>query len=904
MRDVPALGPAIDRARVAVNALADVEQRERLAAALAALEQLRAALVRDPADPSLETIVRTAMARLDAVRSASTDRCPAAAEVRAIESNARALVIRTTAPIPAELTTGRQSGDELPAAIPTVTLELPNASLAGVAARTEWPAGPFLSMRATRYRADGACGIRLRLEPRVSGHWRLVTAPNRLVITTDLLPPGADGDAITGSALLPGMVTISASAARSESSRPDTASTPSGFVAVGFAEGLPSGAIVRGFLSQVSPRATGSPFGAVGVSALPLGAHLLHAAAGDLLVTIGDTGSGDLSGITSTLFRGAALGVEISPAIVVQAFGGRAASASLARLGSAGTFRPGARDRLAGVQASLLPADAPYAMAAGGTFTDTPQDGPRTLNLFQAFEYRRSPVLRIRLLLEQSRAFDTSETGQAWTIQARAVTRAVSLDGYYRALSDRFRPVGGSGYYASLRRGYGFAGSYRHESLTLNASASQAKVFSVLDPEEIGTFTTSHAASAGYSLSSRFSLQASYGRSAIESDPGARIPADSISRQIGAGLGFAIGEFNGSMQAIRSETENEASPALDFVSDRLDLDLRSAYWRDIHGRFSVARSRRADGSSAGADYRASLGAPLADIGRWSVSGEVGASVIPAGVAQSSLRQTFASMRVNPNGSTWISGGLQLTYERIKIGDEEFDVFHASIATQKTLRWGQGVLLAAPVETRALRLQEPRPARASTKRAAVRVIVFEDRDQSGKREPDEKLVGQAFVEIDRRRYRIDGATTVPVDPGPLTIRLLPRGDVLGRYALTTEQSVRARIDESLEVFFPVQPAGRLHGRVEAAGVEAQLLAGLIVRASGPVHRQTVTDGAGDFDFGQLPEGDYRLEFVADQLRSRALIEDGASPAAVRVGSSLREKTVLRLRRATARERFGS
>ncbi len=839
-----------------------------------------------------------------AVTAPPVEVCPPAVEIQAVTPSAHGLLIRSSAPITGSIVAGRQTGEELPSAVPILTIDLPNAMLVGVPARAEWPTGPIESMRATRYRRPDGCGIRLRLQPRVAGNWQLVPTAGGVSVTLERLAVTAE--AVAPPSVRPGLASITASGTATEQSRADRPSTSAGFIAVAFAQALPSETTVRGFVSQITPHPAsgGAPFGAIGVNSMKIGDLTFNAAIGDLFVTIGDTGGGDLGSITSSLFRGAGLELRPSDALALQLFGGRAASPLLVRLGAEGTFRPSARDRIAGTQASWIPDEFPYAAAAGVVHTSAPGGGPTTLNLFQAAEYRRSSVLRIRLLVEESRAIDADLNGLGYTIESRVLTRAFTVDGYFRALSRNFRPVGGAGFYAALRRSYGVAATYRHRRLSAGAGLSQAKVFSVLDPESVGSFTTSKDINVAYSMSRRFSLQGSYGESSIRTDPGATIPAHSRSRQSGAGIAVGLGEFNAQAQFVRSVTHNEIDPRLDFTSRRIDLDLRSGYWRDIYGRFSLGHSERRDGSRAGSDYRAAVGGPLVDVGRLSISGEAGLSVLPAGVAQNAFRQTYATLRVNPKRAGWLSGGLQLTYERVKIGQERFDAFSTSLSTQNTFRWGEGLLLVPELETRAMRLGERRIRGPTT--AAIHIIVFEDHNQNSARDPGETPLTPVFVEIAGRRYQTDanGETRAQLQPGKYLVRLLPRGAAIGFFVPAVSVELPVASGETAEAVFALRPAGRLEGRIEPQGdLASSELGGLVVHVSGAVERQSLTDASGAFDFGLLPVGEYQVEIVPEPLRERNLVAVAPTQVTVRLTRAKRESVTLHVRRATARERFG-
>ncbi|HEX9406729.1 MAG TPA: hypothetical protein VF975_05385, partial [Thermoanaerobaculia bacterium] len=429
--------------------------------------------------------------------------------------------------------------------------------------------------------------------------------------------------------------------------------------------------------------------------------------------------------------------------------------------------------------------------------------------------------------------------------------------------------------------------------------------FSILDPVNVGSLTTSHDATVAYRLSSFLSLHGSYGESTIRTDPGAKIPADSRSRQAGGGIGLELGKIHTLAQFSRSTTHNEFDPRLDFNSRRIDLDLRSSYGRNIYGRFSFAHSERPSGLPAGSDYRAAIGAPLIDSRAWNVSAETGISVMPAGVAQKAVRQSYASLRVNPNRWAWLTGGLQFTYERVKTEEEKFEAFSASISAQKIVRWGEGLMLVPQIETRAMRLMQRRVARTTS--ARVHIVIFQDTNQNSKLDPGEPPISPAFLDVDGRRYRTTaaGETTAAISAGKHTIRLLPRGAVLEFFVPLVTTDIVAEAGETAEVIFPLRPAGRLGGHLEAQGeMDPGLLANLAVRAVGAVERQSTTDASGTFDFGLLPEGEYVVEIIPEPLREHDLVSVAPTRVTARVSRGRRESVTLRVRKATARERFGT
>lgn len=822
--------------------------------------------------------------------------------ITALTPATRGLTIHASGPIAPIASVGRETIDELPAALPTLTVEIPNATVAGLSPRIEWPDGPFASARIVRYRNESGCGIRLRLQPRVEGNWHVMPSRAGAMVALDRAAV-AEGEESGAGGGRPGIASVSATMSGSRQSERG-GSPSSGVVTAAFAQALASGPELRGFATQVtsSRRESGSPFVGVGISNMNVGSARLDAAAGDMLVVLGDTGDSALPSITSTLFRGAGISVRPTDDVAVQAFGGRAASASLVRVGLESTFSPDAHDRVVGAQLSWLP-EGNVSAAAGALHTASPGGAVRTLNVFQAAEYRRSSVLRTRLVLEESHALDTNANGFGITLDAHVSSRRGGLSGYYRALSPHFRPAGGAGFYATLRRAYGVTAAYHDRKFSAAAAASQAKVFSILDPEDVGSLTTSRNVDASYAVSPRVSVQAGYGEAGIRSDPGAKIRAESDSREVNAGVAYGAGRVDASLQVANAVTHNQEDPALDLFSRRVDLTLRSSYGRSLYGRFAFAHSKRRDGTFAGSDYRGTLGAPVLTLSHVTMFAEAGVAVTPAGVAQTAFRQSFATLRVSPTGR-WLSGGLQVTYVRVAAGERKYDALFASVSTSKVVRWGEGSFFAPQLDSRALRFDR-HPTRTA-RSARIDVTVFEDADHNGRRDEGERAITPSSVSIGGRVYRTDGAGRVSAEvvPGKTKIVLLPRGAVFGYFIPVPMITVDAATNGQVVAAFGLQPAGRIAGRLKARGqIDARALANIYVRAVGIVERQVFTNAEGAFDFGFLPEGDYRVSIATPSLEQARLVAVEPLEVAVHLSRGKRQDVVLEVRRMTARERFG-
>ena len=831
---------------------------------------------------------------------ADSDGCAGAAQILAVIAQSKAILIRSSAPVAAAVSVAPQPSEPFAAAPPMITIDLPNAVAAGLPPRVEWSSGPMESMRAAAYTSGGMCGVRLRLQPRTEAMWRAVAVANGVSVTAESVANRAT-EVLASQPSPSGVVSTMANLSGISDSRPQIRSDSSGFIATSFAQSLPSGGVIRGFVSEIRPATAGAPFGAIGVSAVPAGRASIDATLGDTSVNLGDTGENDLASITTSLFRGAAANLRVSPSISLQIFGGRAAGSSLIRVGTDSTYAFGTGDRIIGGQATWVALDRDLAFAAGALHTQAPAGGTRTLNFFQAGEVRRSSVLRIRLVTEESHAMDVKANGFALTLQPRVTTSSVTMDGFLRWLSPHFRPAGGEGFYAALRRSYGLASAYHRGRLSAGASFSQAKVFSILDPEDVGSLTSTRSISASYQMLKRFSLQATHNESSVHSDPGARFPADSETRETGGGFVVTTRPLQIATQLFTSSTRNDADPELGLRSRRIDVDLTSSV-RDLYGRFAVADSRRPDGTSAGSDYRAAVGANLFDIHRWDFTGEAGIDVVPAGVVQNAYRQTWGTLRINPAQNPWLNGNLQFTYERVTSGAERFNIFLVAVGSEQLTRWGEQMLFA-PRETRALPLVEERFTHSGT--GTIHVHVFEDENQNGNFDSGEPAIAPAVIEIDGRRYRTnaDGELEARVIPGTWPVRLLPQGAPIGEFIPTVKFETTVTADSISDVNFALRPAGRISGSVVPEGeIESRLLSGIVLHAAGPVERDVVTDGNGNFDFDLLPAGEYRVDITAAPLREKGLAAIGQASEYVRVMRGGRATVTFHLRRLTARERF--
>jgi len=833
------------------------------------------------------------------------DRCAVTATVASFESTSRGLVIHATAPIDPQIVEMHSIHESGFAQLSTITIDIPGAALDATAARASWSNGLFAEIRATRYRRNETCGVRVRLMPRAPGTWIVEPGPNGSTITSREIiaaaqrPPGAERDANmaalaegAGAARVGGNYTTY----QLEGARGVNAYQLQG----AFAERIPELGTVRGFASAISPRSEdGSPWWGVGLSGFRAGKMTADFAAGDLFIPIGASAWSSSILLNSLMIRGAGTSVLLPDHVTLQVFGGRTARSTLIRVATDG-IRPGlSNDHIMGGQGTWDPRR--WLSIGGGWMYSDFEAGATQHNVFEMFELRRGYDRTVRLLTEQSRTDFTgqeSQTGYAVTVEPRISTQRFSLTGAARYLSVNFHPPAGADFFSTLRRSYDLSGGYRPSSrVSLDVVAGQAKTFSLFDPESIGTLSRSSGVTASAGLTNNVSAFVSYSQTDLKSDPGALVPADSRTSRPGAGISLNYRASTTYLRAFREDVSNHIDPNLDLHSTRLELDqsftLRGG--TDLYDRGMYGISERADGARVNGMYQALLGFRNMRLRTIHLSAQAGVSATPAGVQQVGTRETFASLGI-ASSSRVAQNTIQFTYQRLEVGNQApRNAWNVSFNGGRLFEWGSRAPVP-PYENRAMRLVDTIPAEQTL--SPLRVIAI---DENGA-----PVAGIRFV-VDDAPFTTNeaGEAGLPVPGGVHRVTLLPEGALLD-YFSDTKRTFTALPPDPVVVTFTLRAGGRVSGRVTFQGelTDRSVLQDIrIVARSNGVEREVLTDENGEFRFGLLPLGSYTVSIDRATLAAEMAVE-GAEQRDVTIISKDKQEVTFTIRKATARERFGA
>ena len=798
----------------------------------------------------------------------------------------------------------------------SVTVELPGVS-PGAAVSATWETGAFASMRVSRYRTAEGCGLRVRLQTRVSRDWTVETrgASAALVpVVTEMERRRLE--ILTGTLTDPAERTSGsshASASLSGSTLQDSGSYTGWQLQAGVAQGLGKIGVLRAFVSTFNPKErTGAPYAALSLGGIPLGFASADVVGGDVEVAYGETGGSLASGTfvpNTLLLRGGGASLDLPGGLRVQGFGGRAAFASLFRLpGLDGVSSEISDDKVFGAQASWGTSSGWLSSGAGWARTSFAAGGTQN-NFVQAAEARFDSRASLKLTLEESSsqlpAGDRS--GAALTVEPKARLRDLDLGGYVRFLDAGFVPPGGQGFFAGLRRSYSLYGQYRaFDRVTVSGSLGQSKSFSLLDTTDVGSVASSRSLGVGMQVGRPASLSLDYSSSDVTTDAGAVLPADSLTESWGASGSLATGALGTTVRFGHERTVNRLSSTLDLDSTRVDLDMTLAVSeaRDAYARLRFADSRRADGARAGQNYSALAGYRAGAAALGSLHAEASYSVTPAGIAAFSARQAVATLGWQSSPSfTLAQASASVSYQVLQIdGQASRTGGTMMISLSRSLGWGQRTRPVAPSASRALPLSAPSDLSSSV----LGVAVFEDLDGDGRLGPDEPLVPGVEFLVDGTPNATPGAGRFEtrVVAGAHTVRLvsgsLPR-DYIGVEAVESVAVPRFS-RRGLEI--PVRPAGFVDGVVLVRGtlLAADSAVGLVVTVQGEgIRREAVTDERGHFDLSALPVGTYTVTLDESSLPEDAMVE-GASTARVTVVRREKARVTFSLRKASIRDRI--
>lgn len=836
--------------------------------------------------------------------------CPSSAEIRSIEMTPRGLEIKASAPLTARIADYSTTQGEGFQPFSMLTVEIPAVALGSTPSFAQFRQGAFSNMRIVAFRGESDCGLRIRLQPRYPADWRIEPLDDGIRIAprrTRLFTPSAvletEEEVERETSLAGGYRVVGSYSATSALGGGSSASE----LLVGFGQRLHNGAAVRGFFSGLGSGFEDQPlFGAVAVDNIELrNGAIADAAVGDLSVPLGETGLSQGSFFSGVTIRGVDAGIA-NDRSRLSVFGGRASSGTLLRLAGLGEVAsPLTHDHIIGSQWIVRVSDK---VGVGVAWTRSlPAGEPSQNNLYESIEWRPQPTHGLRATMEESfRA--NGPTGFALTVDPHTEGKRLTLTGFYRYTSADFRPALASTLFANLRRSYGLTASYRPtDRLTLNASAMQAKMFSLFDPNTVGTFESSRSVGVGYQLTEKSSVFADYGTADLHTDPGSILPADSRRVWRSVGYSHTQGRTSWLVRYADEETINRLNRALDLRSHRVEGNVTESLRNGGSwiGRTSVASSRRINGVSAGSDYSASLAynSPMTPRGRYRAA--AGFTATPAGYALTSSRQEFVTVGYQPPpGWKFLQGSVDVTYYLLETGSgQRRHIWSVLFNASRLVDWGAGLRPDIPYANRALPIISTF-ALEDVGRIVLRV--FEDRNANGEKDPDEPWLPDVVIRVGERELRTgnDGEVHARVARGPQTIRVAPQAALVDEYISTPEQRVRVT-EEPVSVIIPARPAGRVVGRVTPLnGVEKAALESIRIVARGNgLDFETLTDAEGVFRLGPLPAGTYDVEMDTTSLTSDTRAS-GSTRMTIEMTKGGHVEVAFAIRTATARERVAA
>jgi hypothetical protein len=844
--------------------------------------------------------------------------CVAVSRVDSVSPKGEALVFGGTGELSARVVSAESVSEAAFAGFSSVTIELPGAELGAAAAFAAWETGSFAVMRISRYRSADGCGLRVRLQARAARDWMVATEGSTLVLSPVLteierrrrteVPSGQltdPSERTSGSA--------HAAASYSGYSLQGSGSFTGWQLQAGIAQGLGTIGVLRGFVSTFSPAdQTGAPYGALGLSGIPLGFASADVVGGDVEVAYGETGGGMAIGSfvpNTLLIRGGGASFDLPGGFRVQGFAGRAAYASLFRLpGFDGVSSEISDDTVSGVQASWGTGSQWLSFGAGFARSVFAAGGTQR-NFLQSAEARLDKRASLRLTLEESSSQlpGGDRSGTALTVEPVARLKDLDLGGFVRFLDDGYLPPAGEGFFAGLRRSYSLYGQYRaFDRLSFSAGLGQSKSFSLLDPTDVGSVSSSKSIGVGVQVARPASLSLDYSSSDEVTDPGAVLPANSLTESWGASGSVSTGALGTTVRFGHDRTVNRLSSTLDLDSTRVDVDMNLALTdaHDAYARLRYADSHRIDGQSAGENYSVLAGYRAGGHAIGSLHAEASYSVTPAGIAAFGSKQAVATLGWQSAPQFKLAqASASISYQLLQVdGQPNRQGAAFMLSASRTFGWGERTRPVAPSESRSMPLSAPSDLASSV----LDVSVFEDLDGSGLRGKDEPLVpGVEFLmdgirnatpETGRWETRVPaGAHTVELVPGSLPREYVPSG-------VARTVAVPRFAHRTLEI--PVRPAGFVEGSVVARGtlLAPEALAGLVVRIEGRgVRREAATDDRGSFDLSALPVGDYTVTLDESSLSDDAAVE-GPSSVEISVLRRQKARVTFTLHKTSLRERI--
>ncbi len=843
--------------------------------------------------------------------------CTARALLDSVRPAGESLTFAGTGTFAARVASVESVSEEAFAGFSSLTLDLPGADLGTSPASAAWETGPFAALRISRYRTATECGLRVRVLTRAARDWTVESLGATAVLAPVLTEADRRRREIPTGQLTDPAERTSGSAHAAASFSGNTLEESGSFTGwqlqAGFAQGLGKIGVLRGFISTFSPKErTGAPYAALGLGGIPLGFASADVVGGDVEVAYGETGGGMALGsfVPNTLLvRGGGASVDLPGGFRLQGYGGRAAYASLFRLpGFAGVSSEISDDTVYGAQASWGTASGWLSFGAGFARSAYAAGGTQQ-NLVQAGEARLDRRASLRLTLEESRAQlpDGDRSGTALTVEPMAKLRDLDLGGFVRFLDKDFLPPAGQSYFAGLRRSYSLYGQYRaFDRVTVSVGLGQSKSFSLLDPTDVGSVSSSRSVGISLQVARPTSLSLDYSSSDVATDAGALLPSDSFTESWGASGSLATGPLGTTVRFGQDRTQNRLDSALDLESRRLDVDMNLALAeaRDAYARVRYADSHRADGQRAGQNYSVLAGYRTGGPSVGSLHAEASYAVTPAGIAAFGSRQAVATLGWQSASSFKLAqASASVSYQLLQVDGQPSRQGGAfMISASRSFGWGERTRPAAPAASRSLPLSAPSDLASSV----LDVAVFEDLDGDGLRGKDEPLVGglELFVDGARTATPDGGRWETRVPAGAHTVQLVA-GSLPRDYVLTAgAETVAVPRFSRRAVEIPVRPAGFVEGAVVARGalLSPEALSGLVVTIEGGgIRREAFTDERGAFDLSALPVGKYTVTLDESSLSDDAAVE-GASTAQVSVQRREKARVTFTLRRISIRDRI--
>lgn len=827
----------------------------------------------------------------------------APATITAVRPTENGLVIEATGPLTGTISDLGRAEQIGGGKFGSVTVDIPNATFAAGDPEVEFFVGPFIAMRALRYRTADESGVRLRLVSSQWVGWRVQTTPLGLSLISPSLTRTALGVRDDLGAAEGGAARVDFNSSVHQISGGDSYDVHRGHVAFGhrFAHG-----VLRGLFTDAAPRQDARlPRGAIGFSEIRAGNALFGVAGGDVRVTYGLRESLSASLAGDLQFRGGAVSALLPGGWSADVFGGEGFDERAFWIpGDDEPLRPLTGNVVSGAVARWLSSSRTNAVAFGTT-ASRGEGVDSYYNFLQAFERRFSDDATLRATMEQSFATGESQSGFAAMLEGDAIRPRFSLSGFYRYVDSEFRPPVGANFFATLRESYGATGRWTPSPRThVSLNARQERRYDLYDRESAGTLFGYRSLSADRAVSDRWSVLAFYNDGESRSEPGTFVVIDSTTRNLGAGAAFRSGSSTHSLRVGWLEADNALRPERDAEGVRLDAGAsyrfagHSLSFAARHEQLATAVGDRTNWG-ASASYASEFGnVPFRTFVAYADSDTA---------ALRETRQVRAELAVYPFGRYRADRllGFVFGYNRADVRDLGVrEGFSFRVDASRLLEWGDTERILPPSGD----VLDVAAALEQTEAGRVRVIAFADANGNGLLDAGEQRVVGARIRIGAKTLitEDDGIAEFRLQPGFAAVAYEAAPELLDYVAAVVERGVDIRPRRVSEVAFPLVPAGRVVVMIESESDEVRRAAAgvsLIATREDGLTRRAELDSEGRATFGRLPVGRYQVTFDA-ALAARGLISVGVSTETVEVRRGQLTELRYVVRKATARERFGA